>query len=267
MSWYEDLLRNEQGFVFEGPLSKLRLALLKELDSPECNIWFWQPWCFRCLPFLQSKKRQSIFFIAIFSMLAKLAKADGRVTREEVEIVTSFISEKLNLTTEQKKLALQTFRMAKSSEVPFDYYARHYREIFRRKPVMLENAIDLFLTLSFADKDFSFSEEKLIRLAVEIFGLTEDDYLRLKTHHDPQGRSGHRSNSSSEQLVEAYAVLGCSPIDKLSLIKKRYRQLVKKYHPDRQVARGLAKEMLVVSESRFREVQEAYEKIIAVSRS
>jgi DnaJ like chaperone protein len=263
MSWYEDLLRNEQGFVFEGRLNRLRLALLKELSKPKREVWFWQPWCSSCLPFLQSTKRQSIFLIAIFSMLAKLAKADGQVTREEVKVISCFIEEKLNLTAELKKLALQTFRIAKNSSTPFDYYARHYREIFRGKPEMLENAIALFLAISFADGDFCFSEERLISLAVNIFGLSEDDYLRLKSQHDPSSHLGRGGLPRPKLLDNAYAVLGCVPSDSDSQLKKRYRLLVKTYHPDRQRSLGVAKEILLALEGRFRQVQKAYEQVVS----
>ncbi len=260
MSWYEQLLRSERGVLFQGSFNRLRLAVVKALELRSRARAFWHPWCTSRRPFLGSSKRQSVFFIAIFSMLAKVAAADGRVARSEMALISSFIDEKLSLSEQQKNLALQTFKLARSSSVPFEYYARHYRELFCGNPVMMENAICLFLILSFADKEFSSEEEKLVLSAATIFGLSREEYLSLKKQY--VSNSGDRGQSAAKKLEEAYRVLGCLVSDSTATCKKRYRELVKTLHPDILQAHGVSNQMLSRSNAEFRAVQEAYELIL-----
>ena len=216
-------------------------------------------------------------------MLAKLAQADGAVTREEIEVVDTFIALELGLSSEQKLLALQTFRKAKSSSGTFEYYAKHYYQLFRRNRVMLENMLDLLLAVSSSDKNHCFKEERLLRAAVEIFRLSEEDYNQIKRFHkrnhqtkDTNTKQKAKSKSywkkpagesqKESSLTQAYNTLGCKPGDNWKAIKKKYRKLVLKYHPDRQISRGVPPELVKVAERKFRQIQEAYEAVEAVKK-
>jgi DnaJ like chaperone protein len=250
------------------------------------KFWFWLPWYASLLPGSFRNKRQTLFFTTVFLMLAKLAKVDGAITRDELSAVDDFIATELELDSRQKIQALQIFREAKNSQSSFEYCATQYFQHFGQNKVMLENMIELLLTVAHADNRYCFDEEKLVRTSLNIFGLSELDYQRLKSHQQlrqqakrPRGQtkqqyksqtfssSGSKNNNNPQETIYqtpleiAYKILECSPNDSDAAIKKKYRQLALKHHPDRQMAQGVPKEMIKVFESQFRQIQQAFETV------
>ena len=230
--------------------------------------------------FKGSEKRQATFFLYIFSMASKLTKSDGQVTVDEIKAIQDFMDTELKLNVEQKTLAIQIFRKAKSQKTNFQYYARHYHHLFKNKPSMLENAIELLIAIAFSDGNLCSREERLMRTAVDIFGIPRSDYQQLKLFYiyseknratkrnskqrfknQYQQGSATQRNNSGGALAGAYATLGCSPSDSKKTIKKKYRKLVLKYHPDRMIAKGIPPEMIQVANDKFLRIQQAYETI------
>jgi DnaJ like chaperone protein len=108
--------------------------------------------------------------------------------------------------------------------------------------------VDILLRVAVADGAMSASEEQMIRSAVRIFGFSESVYEKIRSRY-------------VQTFDRYYAVLGVNPGDSNETVKSRYRKLVMEYHPDRVVARGLPEEFAKYAQDKFREIQEAYEKI------
>ena len=196
----------------------------------------------------KGQEAQLTFFVAAFSMLAKLSKADGRITEEEIASIEGFMVRDLGLDGETRKVAIEMFRSAIRSKDDFESFARQFYAAFRHQPRLLELMLDILLRVSVADKRFSRKEEEMIHSAARIFNFSEDAYLRLKAQYIREGDG-------------AYVILGVKPEDSDEVIKKRYRQLALENHPDRVVAQGLPEALSKVAEEKFREIQEAYETI------
>ncbi|MDL2328225.1 TerB family tellurite resistance protein [Desulfosarcina sp. OttesenSCG-928-A07] len=196
------------------------------------------------------EKQQLTFFVAAFSMLAKLSKADGRVSSEEIDSVEEFIQQDLRLDPERRRMAIEIFRTAVKSPVRFEDFARQFHRQFYRQPQMHELMIDILLRVAVADGILTDGEEKLILSAVEIFGFSQVRYQQLKEKY---------VNTTDK----AYAVLGCNPGDSDAEVKRCYRQRVQEYHPDKIASRGLPPDFTRLAEEKFREIQEAWEKIKA----
>ncbi len=195
---------------------------------------------------------QAVFFVSVFSMLAKLAKADGAVSQGEVAVIENFIVNTLQLDAERRAFAINAFRVAKNSPEPFEAFAFQYYQLFAGKTELLELMVDLLLSVAMVDGQMNQVEESMIRQAVYIFHLPDSRYQQLKARYLPK-----------ESTTDYYAVLGCKAGDKLELIKKAYRQLVMEYHPDRLANKGVSEEFRKFSEKKFREIQDAYEKVLA----
>lgn len=193
---------------------------------------------------------QLAFFVATFSMLAKLAQADGRVSEQEIETVNSYATQRLGLSASDRHVAFNIFRAALASPASFEDFAHQFYMLFQREPQMLEMMIDFLLRVSIADGDLNAAEEQLILDAVRIFNLDAQSYRTIKSRY-------------IDLNDQAYGVLGCHRDDPDSKIKAKYRTLVQSYHPDKITAKGLPEEFTKLAEEKFREIQEAYEKIKA----
>jgi DnaJ like chaperone protein len=191
---------------------------------------------------------QMTFFVAAFSMLAKLVQADGRVTEDEIATIERFMQDDLRLSPSSRQVAIDIFNTAKTSPHAFDDFAIQFYGAFQHRPEILEFMIDILMRVALADRDFSAAEEALIRRAAQIFRLPEPDYHNLKSRHVP----------ADDRF---YRILGVTADAPEKEIKRQYRSLVKEFHPDRIASKGLPEEFTDFAEKKFREIQEAYEAI------
>jgi DnaJ like chaperone protein len=192
------------------------------------------------------EEAQFTFFVAAFSMLAKLVNADGRVSKEEIDAVENFMVHDLNLNSESKRLATNIFHTAIDSPDNFNAFANQFYSQFRSQYQMLDLMIDILLRVSMADGTLSPGEEKLILSAVRIFNFNDEKYRKLKSKY-------------IKEIDRYYAILGCDKNDSDEDIKKQYRKLVSDYHPDKIASKGLPEEFTKFANDKFREIQEAYE--------
>ncbi|MDM8542832.1 co-chaperone DjlA [Desulfococcaceae bacterium HSG9] len=195
-----------------------------------------------------SEETQFTFFLAVFSMLAKVAKIDGRVSKAEIAAIEQFMDHDLNLDFNSKRLAINIFNAAIKSDQTFHAFAHQFYNRFQHQPQMLHTMIDILLRVSSADGNISNSEEKLISDAVGIFNFSNFEYRNLRDKYQ-------KTND------KYYVVLGCNRNDSMEQIKKQYRKLVFEYHPDKIASKGLPEEFTKLASDKFREIQEAYELI------
>ena len=194
------------------------------------------------------QKAQAMYFTSVFSMLAKMARADGRVTQEEIDLTTDFMRRDLGLDSQSEKVAINIFRAAKDSPSTFQQFAHQFYGIFRADKEMLYSMLDLLHRLAMADGRMTDGERHLLKEAADIFGLSDEE-------------ARHVVGDAISPGDEPYAVLGVSPNASMDEVKKRYRKLVTEFHPDKVMAKGMPEEFVQYAETRFREIQEAYESI------
>jgi len=232
------------GFAMGGPLGAIAGAALGHAFDSEQQIYY----SGEQARLSTGEEAQMTFFVAAFSMLAKLAKADGRVSREEIETVENFMVHDLNLDPQSRQFARNIFQTAMESQENFTDFATQFYNQFRSQYQMLDLMIDILIRVSVADGTLSQSEEQLILSAVRIFNFNDEAYRKLKS----------RYIQDSDQY---YAILGCDQNDSNEHIKHQYRKLVRDYHPDTIASKGLPEEFTKFANDKFREIQEAYEVI------
>lgn len=245
MGWLGKAIGGTIGFAMGGPLGAVAGAVFGHMfdgaDERTSLIGYRSGSA-------TGEQAQMAFFIASFSMLAKLAKADGQVSEAELLSVRQFMARDLNLNARSQQAAEQIFQAALKSPQGFDAFAEQFYQHFARQPQLLELMIDILVRVSIADGTLHESEEQLIVSAVRIFRLSDADYQKIKSRY-------------IKDTERFYATLGCSSSDSDETIKKQYRRLVRDYHPDAIAAKGLPEEFVKFSNDKFREIQEAYEAI------
>ncbi len=244
MGWLGKIIGGTLGFALGGPLGAVAGAVFGHaFDSGKG-----EPDTEQTVRLSAFENTQLTFFVAAFSMLAKLAKADGRVAKEEVDSIEKIMLYDLNLDPQSRRVAMNIFHAAMNSPEPFESFAAQFFRQFSGQPSLLELMIDILFRVAVADGALSPAEESLIRSGAAAFGFSDEDYVRLKSRH-------------VQDTQKHYATLGSKPTDSIDVIKRRYRKLVSEYHPDKIASKGLPEEFMTFAHEKFRQIQEAYEAV------
>ena len=240
MSWMGKILGGGLGFMFGGPIGAvLGAAIGHHFDAGGAG-----------LSFSQLETRQSIYFTAVFSMLGKLAKADGQVSQYEIDMIERVMRDNLRLTPDARSFAVRIFNAAKQSPDSFEDYARQMKQVFGGSPEILVSVVDLLMVVAHADGELHPEEERMIRAVVQIFGI-EAEFAGIRS----------RFSGVPDDVGKYYEILGCKRGDSMVVIKRAFRKLAMEYHPDRIQAKGMSPEFAAAAEEKFKEIQNARDMI------
>lgn len=205
------------------------------------------------------QRKQGEFLYHVFSLCAKIAKADGAVNRQEIAHMEFLMRNQFRMNDRGRAQAIKIWKQAKDSIDPFDHYARAFYRDFGRERHHVMNMMDLLFAMSAADGTLHPREEMTLLRAAGIFHIGRLQYERLKSRY-------YQSKSAPPQrwmpLDPHYAILGAQPTDSLDVIKKKYRALAMKWHPDKIASNGSSPEVTRHAKEKFQQINEAYEKIV-----
>ena len=244
MGWMGKVVGGTIGFAIGGPLGAILGATFGHAFDAESGLDTEN----NRQRLSSIEQHQLTFFVGAFSMLAKLTQADGQVTKEEIDSIEGFMEKDLRLDTQGRHAAVNIFRTALNAPGSFSDFAHQFHSQFYNQPQLLELMIDILIRVAVSDGSMSRNEETLIQSAVRTFNFSNQRYEQLKSQYV------HTSDA-------AYAVLGCQPNDSDEQVKRCYRQRVQEYHPDKIAAKGLPEEFTRFAQDKFREIQDAWEKI------
>ena len=237
MSFLNSALGGMLGFAIGGPLGGILGAVIgSKLGSEKRQS------------FSSNQKNQAAFFTALFACLAKIAKADGVVSREEVDKVDFFIKDRFNFPSDQRLFAIQIFNQAKDDPYSFQDYAGQLASLLSQNKNSLIMFYELLFELAMSDGVLHPSEERLLKEVPNIFNLRSDLFEELKTKFNNQASS-------------AYLILGVTRDMSLADIKREYQKKRREFHPDTLISKGLPEELLEKAKEKFIEIQQAYEEI------
>ncbi|MFO1033904.1 MAG: molecular chaperone DjiA [Hyphomicrobiales bacterium] len=185
------------------------------------------------------------FTIAMIALGAKMAKADGVVTRDEV----AAFKQVFHVPEKDMKAVERIFDMAKQDVAGFETYAQQVAKLFVSKSSVLENVLDGLFHIAKADNAIHEDELTYLERVAEIFGFTGPDFARIRARHVAMGD-------------DPYEVLGLEKDATPEAIKARYRKLARELHPDRQMAKGVPAEMVKLSSERLARINVAYEQLM-----
>lgn len=195
---------------------------------------------------LRSPPERSIAFtIAVIALGAKMAKADGQVTRDEV---TAF-REVFHIPRGEEANAARVFNLARQDVAGYEDYARRIARMFNETEGTLTDLIEGLFHIAVADGRYHQSEDEFLYHVAEIFGLSERDFRSLRSRFVPDAQP------------DPYDVLGLEPTATLEQARQAWRRLVRDSHPDRMMARGLPEEAIRMAEKRLIAVNRAWEEI------
>ncbi len=206
---------------------------------------------------------QSAFLVAVISLAAKVAKADGQVTDHEVRAFDTFLRDNLRMPPEERRFAGRIFNEARDSAVPASAFAAQIRGLLSNQPDRLRDIVTVLLQIAHADGELHADEERMIRAIASEMGLTDHDYEQCKAFFGGgaggRGASGRPSSAAAANID--YEVLGVAPDATENEIKKAYRHIAREYHPDVLQSKGLPEDFMEFANQKLQKVNESYGRI------
>lgn len=197
--------------------------------------------------FRSEPERRMGFTIAVIGLGAKMAKADGLVTRDEV---TAF-REVFQIAKEDEAAAARVFNLARQDVAGFEDYAKSVKKMYGDECRPLMDLLDGLFHIAMADGEYHPGEDAFLTRVAEIFEIEDRAFRMLKARYVP------------EAARDPYDVLGVDPSASTQEIKKAYRALVRETHPDKMIARGVPEEAVRLASDRLVEINAAWEEIEA----
>ena len=188
---------------------------------------------------------QQVFALSLIVLSAKLSKADGQVSKEELIAV----KDKLRIPDNELDQVGKIFNKAKEESTGYEQYAQQIEQIYKGNINVLEEVINILFYIAEADGNISDSELQMIVHIAQIFGLSEIQFNSIR-----------ESRKSSDKL-NPYIVLESKPDDEIDIIRKRYLKLSKEHHPDLLMSKGVPQEVIDESKAKMRSINSAWDQV------
>jgi DnaJ like chaperone protein len=188
-----------------------------------------------------------VFTIAVIALSAKMAKADGVVTDDEVEAFDRIF----RVPPDERASVRRFFNLARQDTAGYEAYATQVARIFAGKPAVLEDIMDGLFEIAAADGVLHPGESVFLERVAEIFGFAPGEFRRIRASHFPP------------DAADPYVVLGVAFDASDDEIKRTYYRLVRENHPDSLIARGVPPEFVKLASDKLAAINGAYEKIQA----
>lgn len=196
-------------------------------------------------------RRRVAFSVAMIALSAKMAKADGIVTPDEVSAFRRIFA----IPPGELRNVFRLYDLAKQDTAGFEAYARKIVALCRHgesECAMLEDVLDGLFHIAGADGIVHEREHRFLAQVSELFGLGQAQFASIEARHVRGGGN-------------AYAVLGVDPADPPDAVRRRYLELVRENHPDRFAARGVPAEFMALATERMKAINAAWDSLSKVA--
>jgi DnaJ like chaperone protein len=260
LSWWGKLVGGAFGFMLGGPLGAVLGAALghkfdKGLDQLPDEGWGEG----------ERERIQTAFFTATFSVMGRVAKADGHVSPTEIQLAESVMAQ-MSLSQEMRNTAIRLFNEGKGDDFPLDDVLEQFRHECHRRQTLIQMFVEIQLQAAYADGRMQPEEEALLLHICDRLNIPEflfrrlEQMIRAETHYAGEQR---RAPAQPPQLTleDAYALLNINAEAGDQEVKRAYRRLMSQHHPDKLVAKGLPEEMMKLAAQKTDEIRKAYERV------
>lgn len=235
MGWFGKIVGGGLGAAFGGPIgAMIGIAIGHSFDKKQ-------------EPLQQQDRVRVSFIVVLFSCLAKLVKADGHISREEIHHLEEFMRDGLHLETDTREFAVKIFNQAKEDGVAARAYLDQFARIINYERAMAGNFLLVFHKLAMADGILHPAEEAFLFQAAQSFRLPPNMIDAM---------IGKKNN-----LEAAYDILDSTPEMSIEEIKRKYREKAKAHHPDLLESKGLPPELIAQANEQLAKINEAYDMI------
>lgn len=239
-------------------------------DSVAMRVMAYNP--FRPYQPGEQAQMRNVLLDTAFAIMGHLAKADGRVSEEEIAQAEVLMT-RMQLDAAQRQRAIQQFQRGKDEDFPLEQVVAEFRHATRYRKHMILMFLEMLLQTALADGVLDPAEEKVLMRVAEGLGVPEAQFRQVLamllaqaqfssgTGAGGQYHGASGSTPRADSVQQAYKVLGLQPSASDAEIKRAYRKLMSEHHPDKLAAKGVPEEMIRVATERSAEITTAYDLI------
>lgn len=215
---------------------------------------------------------QRLFFETSFAIMGHLAKADGRISEEEIAQAETLM-QRIGLSDENRKEAINLFKKGALPDFQLEPIISRFIDEGGRQHNLPNVLLEFLFSMALADGELHSAERNILNKVAGFLGISNRQFERLLAMLMAQqqfngsfsgGGSSHQSQSSYQRensISNAYQALGVSSGASDKEIKKAYRQLMSQHHPDKLIAKGVPEDMIKIATEKAQEIQAAYDVI------
>ena len=272
MAWWGKLLGGTFGFMLGGPLGAiLGAALGHQYDK---GIKALPGGSRQEVPPDQQELNQTAFFTATFAVMGHIAKADGVVTREEIRFAEA-VMQQMDLTQEQRQIAINLFREGKKEDFSLDEVLDQFHSRIGRQRNLIRMFMEIQVQAAYGDGKKHAAEHRILesisgRLGISSMELAMIEQMvlasmhfqgRKQQQHEPGRERPRHGGAGIGSLADAYAMLEIEKSASDSDVRKAYRRMLSRHHPDKLASKGLPEEMMKMAAEKTHLIKQAYEMI------
>lgn len=214
--------------------------------------------------FANAQVAQDEFFQSLFQVMGHIAKADGQVTEQEIQMARLIMAQ-MKLTEARKTEAVELFNRGKQPEFDLDQTLQTFKQTCHGHRNLMQMFLEIQIAAAFADGGIHSVEKKILEHIAKVLGFNNLHLNLLIQSYEAQQRfhqSGQQTTYNvKERLADAYQVLGVEASASDKDTKRAYRKMMSQHHPDKLVAKGLPEDMMQVAKEKSQEIQAAWELI------
>jgi DnaJ like chaperone protein len=212
---------------------------------------------------LTSALRQAVFLEALFTLMGRLAKADGQVSQQEINHVEQFMQQ-LGMHADHRTQAIAWFKQGAAPGFDTGAMCRRFVEVCGQTRNLNQTLLVYLIVIALADGTIHTDEDALLVQIAAYLGFNEAAFRQLLQMVLNQAQfgthPGHPANAA-DALDAAYRALGVDKDSSDADVKRAYRKLISQYHPDKLIGQGLPEDMVAVATEQAKEIQLAYDLI------
>ncbi|MGC3979999.1 MAG: co-chaperone DjlA [Steroidobacteraceae bacterium] len=204
---------------------------------------------------------QQVFFRVTFQLMGHVAKADGRVSEQEIQAARAMMAQ-FRLSEAEVRRAIELFSAGKAADFPLNEALRELAAASGNRTDLRLMFVQIQLQTALLGGGLNPASRAILQRCCAVLGISATQFAQMESMLRMQGHAGDATQRrSASSLSEAYQVLGVSSSASDAEVTKAYRRLMSQNHPDKLVAKGLPESMMKAAEEKTRSVLAAYEVI------
>lgn len=236
--------------------------LADRFSSFSLEDW-WQDYVFQLEHSGYTGKNQVVFFIALFSVLGRMARVDGRIRPAELALNRK-VMDQLKLNPQQQQLATRLFSTGTQADFNLDQVLGRFNRLCSHRVSLLQIFVEVQLQMALADGEIHSAEQELLNkickhldISQAIFNRIEKRVRVIKPAEGPQPQP--KKTAKAMSLASACELLEVSRWDSEQSITQAYRRQLSLHHPDKMMARGSDDAEIQAAIVRMQDIKRAYE--------
>lgn len=246
MSIWGKLIGGAAGMALGGPIGAILgiaaghgVDKVSKFDIDESNKKF------------SNDQKEQIFATSVIAISAKLAKADGKISKSEILAFKKIFE----FPAEDEKAISNIFNSAKENIDDYKGIAEQVYKVFKSDRGLLFELLNSLFSIAYADGELHPKEKVMLSEIAKIFQISDNEFESLKNIFEA------KISQDNTSINRSYKILGLSDNASLEQVSNQYRKLIKEYHPDKLQGMGLPKEFIELANQKLSAINKAYTEI------